>query len=282
VVSLKRGEGKVYHALSHPVRRRIVELLEANGALSSSELKELLNIGPGKLYYHLQNLGGLIEQDRKRRYRLSEDGKEAYHLLVRSETLPVKKTTMEPPALEFIGNLRSILLFGWLLSKLYKDPIRHITESVILLFFGGWLCHVSGLQPIMLYYVNQNQTLYWSVAQFLAGWLVIYGTAELLCFVLFHRKGGNASLFVGTTFSLLPLLLFAVIWLLNGQFGWNLERLWSGWLIRSLLLLSQGWSLAILTVSVSKAKKLSLDRASLVGFAVAYLNIALLLVQKSI
>jgi len=35
--------------------------------LSSSELKELLNIGPGKLYYNLENLGSLIEQDEERK-----------------------------------------------------------------------------------------------------------------------------------------------------------------------------------------------------------------------
>jgi hypothetical protein len=280
-VNLKKRQRKIYHALNHPLRRRIVELLEAHGTLGSSELKDLLNIGPGKLYYHLENLRGLVEQDEERRYRLSREGKEAYQLLITGETLPVKEKASAPmPLPKFLDAFKSVFLFNWLLTRLYENPIRHIPESVILLLFGGWLCHVSGLQPILLYYVNQNQAWYWSIAQFLASWLVVYGLAELLCLALFHRKGGNISLFVGSALSLVPLMLFAMVWLLNEQLGWKLEFLFYGWLIRGLLLLCQGWTLGVLTISVSRAKKLSIDRASSVGFAVAYLNIAILLLQK--
>jgi hypothetical protein len=260
-----------------------MELLRIYGTLGSSELKELLNIGPGKLYYHLENLGSLVEQDGERRYRLSKEGNEAYHLLITGETLPVKERAATPtPLVRFLNAFKSAFLFNWLLPRLYEKPVRHIPESVILLLFGGWLCYVSGLQPLLLYYVNQNQAWYWSTAQFLVSWLAIYGLAELLCLALFNRKSGNVSLFVGSTISLVPLMLFATVWLLNGRLGWKLEFLWYGWLIRGLLLLCQGWTLAILTISVSRAKKLSIDRASSIGFAVAYLNIALLLLQKGI
>lgn len=280
LVDLQKGRGKIYHALNHPVRRRIVELLEVRGILGSSELKELLNIGPGKLYYHLENLGGLVEQDEERRYRLSKEGKEAYQLIITGETLPVKeKATTPMPLPKFLSAVKSAFLFNWLLPRVYENPVRHIPESAILLLFGGWLCYVSGLQPILLYYLNQNQAWYWSIAQFLLSWLVVYGIAELLCLTLFHRKSGHASLFVGSALSLFPLMLFATVWLLNGQLLWKLEFLWYGWLIRGLLLLCQGWTLALLTVSVSRAKKLSIDKASSVGFAVAYLNIAILIIK---
>lgn len=280
-VNLQRRQRRIYHALNHPLRRRIVELLEAHEALGSSELKGFLNIGPGKLYYHLENLGNLIEQDEERRYRLSKEGKEAYQLLITGETLSVKeRTSTLMPLSRFLSIFKSAFMFNWLLPRLYENPVRHIPESVVLLLFGGWLSYVSGLQPILLYYVNQNQAWYWSIAQFLASWLVVYGLATLLCSTLFHRKGGNASLLVGSAFSLVPLMLFAALWLLNGQLEWKLEFLWHGWLIRSLLLLCHGWTLAMLTISVSRAKRLSIDRASLVGLAVAYLNIAVLLLQK--
>jgi hypothetical protein len=281
--NLRRGR-KVYHALNHPLRRRIVELLEARGTLGSSELKELLDIGPGKLYYHLENLGGLIEQDEARRYRLSQEGKEAYRLLIAGEALPVKEKEITAPAPlpKFLNAVKSAFLFNWLLPSLYENPVRHVPESIILLLFGGWLCYVSGLQPVLLYYVDQNQVWYWSVAQFLMSWLVIYVVAELLCLALFHRRGGNVSLFVGSVISLFPLMLFAAVLLLNGQFGWRLEFFWHGWLIRGLLLLCQGWTLAMLAVSVSRAKKLSIERAASISFAVAYLSIAILLLQKGI
>jgi hypothetical protein len=256
--------------------------LETHRTLGSSELKELLNIGPGKLYYHLENLGGFIEQNKERRYRLSKEGKEAYQLLITGEILPVKKTATSMPPPRFLNVLGSAFSFNWLLLRLYENPVRHVPESGILLLFGGWLCYLSGLQPILLYYVNQNQAWYWAIVQFLVSWLVVYGVAELLCLALFHRKGGNVSLFVGSVLSFFPLMLFATVWFLNRQLLWRLEFLWYGWLIRGLLLLCQGWALAILTISVSKAKKLSIDRASSVSFAVAYLNIAIILLQKGI
>jgi hypothetical protein len=261
-----------------------VELLETRGALGSSELKELLDIGPGKLYYHLENLGSLIEQDEERKYRLSREGKEAYQLLIAGETLPVKeKATRAPKSFSrFFNAVNSAFLLNWLLPRLYENPVRHVPESVVLLLLGGWLSYVSGLQPLLLYYVEQNQVWYWSIAQFLMNWLLIYAVAEFLCRALFHRKGGNVSLLVGSAFSFFPLMLFALVWLLNGQLDWGLEFLWNGWLIRGLLLLCQGWTLAILTISVSRTKRLSIDRASSVSFAVAYLSIAILLLQKGI
>jgi DNA-binding transcriptional ArsR family regulator len=280
---LLKSRRKIYHALNHPLRREIVELLSVHGVLGASELKELLNIGPGKLYYHLQNLGSLIEQDEQRKYRLSEEGKEAYQLLVTSVTLPVKDRTKAPkPLLSFLNAVKSVFLMDQLLFRLYENPARHVPESVILLLLGGWLCHVSGLQSLILYYTEQNQAWYWAMAWFSTSWLIIYGLAELICYGLFRRKGGHVRLFVGSVLSLVPLILFAALWLLNGQFGWGLEHVWYGWLIRGLLLLCQGWTLALLTVSVSRAKKLSIDRASSVGFAVAYLNIAILLLGKGI
>lgn len=260
-----------------------MKLLGVREAIGSSELKELLNIGPGKLYYHLENLGSLIEQDEERRYRLSEEGKEAYRLLMAGEALPVRERAQAPkPLPHFLNVVKSAFLPTRLLARLYENPTRHVPESIILLLFGGWLCYVSGLQPIILFFTDQTQAWYWTIAQFLTGWLAIYGLAELICSGLFHRRGGNVSLFVGSAVSLVPLILFVGLWLFNGQLGWGLERAWNGWLIRGLLLFFQGWTFCLLTASVSQAKKLSIDRASLVSFAVAYISIALYLIAKGI
>jgi DNA-binding transcriptional ArsR family regulator len=274
---LLRKRQRLYHALNHPLRREIVELLYGRGSLSSSELKELLNIGPGKLYYHLENLGGLIEQDENQKYRLSKEGKEAYQLLTTSEVLSVNEEIItQGPLASFFNAVKSALLFDPLLSGLYEKPARHIPESVFLLLLGGWLCYVSGLQPFLLYFTEQSQIWYFAMAQFLAGWVVIYALAELICLGLFHRKHGHVRLFVGSALSFAPLILFAGLRFLDTELSWGWEVIWNGWLVRGLLLVCQGWSLTLLTYSVSKAKRLTIDRASLVSLTVAYLNIAML------
>jgi predicted transcriptional regulator len=83
-VILEKSSEIIYLALNHPLRRWIIELLEAHGTLSSSELKSLLNISSGRLYYHLENLVGLIEQNENQQYMLSMEGKKAYRLLMGS------------------------------------------------------------------------------------------------------------------------------------------------------------------------------------------------------
>ncbi|MFW6117586.1 MAG: helix-turn-helix domain-containing protein [Thermoproteota archaeon] len=169
---------KVYHAINHPIRRRIVELLGRNEPLRSSDLKDFLDIGPGKLYYHLKNLGNLIEQDENRKYKLSQKGKEAYQLLVVGENLPVKSLRSLP---RFLEVLNSIFLPNALFSRLYKYPASHLPESFLLLLFGGWLSHISGLQPILLFFTLQSQPLYWTIFRFLVGWLIIYTVDNLHC-----------------------------------------------------------------------------------------------------
>jgi len=282
-LALSKKRSKIYHALNHPIRREIVKLLGNRGRLGATEFKEILNIGPGKLYYHLENLGSLIEQDEERKYRLSEEGNEAYQLLISGENLTVKERTEASSNLTpFFNAAKAFFLPSWLLSYLYENPARHIPETIILLVFGGWLCYASGLQPLILFYLNLSQPLHWTMAQFLISWLIIYGVAEIICFALFQRRGGNISLYIGSALSLFPMILYAVIWVLNANLRWGLERVFGGWILRSLLLFFQGWALCILAISVSRAKKLSLDRASSVSFAVAYLSIAAYLLIRGI
>ncbi|MFW6117587.1 MAG: hypothetical protein ACOC6G_03285 [Thermoproteota archaeon] len=79
-----------------------------------------------------------------------------------------------------------------------------------------------------------------------------------------------------------PLILFVGLNFLNEWMRWNLEQTWDGWPMRGLFLICQAWTLALLVISVRQAKNLSIDRASTVSFAVAYLSIALYLLTTGI
>lgn len=84
-MSLENSSQIIIFALNHPLRRWIIELLADHRTLNCTELKGLLNISPGRLSYHLENLVGLVEQDKNQRYMLSGKGKRAYRLLMRSK-----------------------------------------------------------------------------------------------------------------------------------------------------------------------------------------------------
>lgn len=68
-------------ALKNPLRCWIIELLESNEVLTSSELAKLLHISLARCCYHLENLSGLVEQDKNSRYFLSNEGLKASEML---------------------------------------------------------------------------------------------------------------------------------------------------------------------------------------------------------
>jgi predicted transcriptional regulator len=94
-MSLEKSSEIICLALNHPLRRWIIELLEAHGTLGALELRSLLNISPGRLYYHLENLAGLIEKDENQQYMLSVEGKKAYRLLIGNNEGAVKILTQQ-------------------------------------------------------------------------------------------------------------------------------------------------------------------------------------------
>lgn len=80
---------RIFAALKHPVRRRILAIL-SEGSLTYTELLNRLNVETGFLNYHLENLSELISKDGEGRYRLSEFGAAAQSLTARVEA-PVKR-----------------------------------------------------------------------------------------------------------------------------------------------------------------------------------------------
>ena len=69
-----KSSAEIYGILKSPVRREIISLLYTRGELSATQLKIMLNVSYGTLYYHLDFLKPLIVQVRRGRYRLSESG----------------------------------------------------------------------------------------------------------------------------------------------------------------------------------------------------------------
>ena len=70
----------IYTILSHPVRRKILLLLEAQGKLSYTDLLDKLTISSGKLNYHIKEMSELLEKDDKA-YILSDSGYNALKLM---------------------------------------------------------------------------------------------------------------------------------------------------------------------------------------------------------
>lgn len=76
--------GSIFKALQHPIRRRILKMLDA-GPSTYTDILRSLSIDNGLLNYHLDNLGELVSKLPDERYTLSEYGKAAVALNQRVE-----------------------------------------------------------------------------------------------------------------------------------------------------------------------------------------------------
>ncbi|MFX0008960.1 MAG: 4Fe-4S binding protein, partial [Candidatus Hermodarchaeota archaeon] len=72
---------EIYSVLSHPLRRKILYLLEKEGFISYTDLMEKLSLDQtGQLNFHLKKLENLIGKDNKS-YFLTDDGKQILKIL---------------------------------------------------------------------------------------------------------------------------------------------------------------------------------------------------------
>ena len=81
----------IYSALKHPIRRRILRMLNDN-ELTYTQMLKTLDIDTGHLNYYLESLGELVVKTADGKYRLSEFGNAAVNLMTGiEETEPAPK-----------------------------------------------------------------------------------------------------------------------------------------------------------------------------------------------
>jgi len=76
----------IFAALKHPVRRRILLLLDAKGEVSFTDIQKAVDVeDTGLMSYHLKELALLVDQSARGKYRLSEIGTTSIALLKKVE-----------------------------------------------------------------------------------------------------------------------------------------------------------------------------------------------------
>lgn len=110
----------IFSALKHPVRRKILRMLDEAPA-KYTQILERLGVETGFLNYHLGNLGLLITKNKDEKYSLSDFGRAALALLSGVEA-PVQRRPRELRILGFKFSAASVSLFvlaALLLSNVY-------------------------------------------------------------------------------------------------------------------------------------------------------------------
>lgn len=94
---------RILSALSHPLRRQILQYLSEKEECSFTDLMNVLQVDTGKLSFHVKTLEAFLEQTPTGKYRLSNVGKNAIVLIKDLEAWSVeaevaRKTTSLPLA----------------------------------------------------------------------------------------------------------------------------------------------------------------------------------------
>ncbi len=257
--------------IGHPLRRKIIKFLGENGHGGFTDLKAYLNVSTGTLYYQIDFLAELIEQDEAKKYRLNEKGKFAYQLL--SESYEKLTSSRFVKRDRTAAGYVTLWLIGWqFISNLYARPRFASLFAAMVLLYGSLVAYMSGLYPLIFIYVNNIPipTLYIPLL-FILGYLLINALANLLSYVAYRTPGGAKPLMLGSAFALAPSLITPTAYIIAEGFQTHLTSLQ----IQILMLIGVGFSLGFLTSAISLSKGLATEKAALLASIALYVSLGL-------
>jgi DNA-binding transcriptional ArsR family regulator len=146
----------IFAALKHPLRRRILLLLDETGEVSFTDIQKAVGIeDTGLMSYHLKELKLLISQSTRGKYKLSEIGKTSVTLLRKVE----RSRDVSDVVRKELGTLAGKVLWFLLISA-----VPWITAMTVDIYASAQLIY------------NTEMTLAWMYALCL---LVMYGGVAL-------------------------------------------------------------------------------------------------------
>ena len=268
-------EYRMYGFFTHPIRAKMMELLSDRGPLSFTDLRKEIPGSVGTFYYHISVLGELLGQDDNKRYFLTDLG---FSALKHQKSHPLDVGTAESTVkLPILERVAPIISGSWLLQGVSLSPLRHIVEAALILILGSWIISLSGLNPRLFFLLGTTTPSSTSAIIFFMGWIAIYSISDIIATLVFKSRGGHLSLLVGSTYSLLPLTLFALIWLNQKTYPLLLLGSFEGWPLRILFFVLQAWSLLLLSSSIRISKRIDASKAIIIVLLLLYLNVTFIL-----
>jgi len=272
-LSSKDEIAKIYQVLSNPLRQRIIEFLGSRGKASVTEIKRALKISTGSLYYNLDLLGDLIYRDVDKKYSLTELGWIAFNMLKNGRESILDAKFYRKYSFPFKLRSRFGLIFHprWIFMTFSEMKNESIIISLFILAFGSWLCAYTKTELTLFTVAFRPMQPAWITAiKFILSWLAIYGLANLIPFLLHGRVGGYRLLFTGLALSTIPLLICPAL---------TLTQLFNNnyYLLSIVMFIAQIIACLLFSAAIGVAKNLRSERALLIGFLIAYLNITIVI-----
>ena len=259
---LPLDEQSRYHTLLRdPARRKIVDILGKQEKIGFKELKQVLGLGVGTVYYHLDMLSDYLGQDKQRKYKLNNRGYLLYKALNEGRV---------PSALQLSESLGHRLASWLFLSPLFAKtahPMKFLPLSLAILILGALGSALASSQSMLLFYSPFTSYQFENTALiYFFNWVSLLIFSDFVISLFLKRTGGDLQLFVCLGIASFPVALFPYVYIFI-SFG----------VARYLLFLLQIWSVLLMSSAYSFSKGLRLDKSIILSLLVLYLNTVVLL-----
>jgi hypothetical protein len=237
------------------LRRRIITEIGDNQSSSFTKLKKALDVSTGTIYHHLDALSELIEQKEDKKYYLTELGQLAFNYLQENKLLINSSESIKK--YKFSKFLDPILN-----PSNKKENLLSIGVSIICLMVGFIFAELNKVFSILLFYVGApefNLILLFGIS-FIGNYLLLAVIVEGLLRVIFKKKGEDNMIRFFRTFSLVffPLILYLVVhYAFKSTEFINIPVVFL--IDRSFLILSQGFSVWILSYDLTINRELKME-----------------------
>ncbi|MEM4560421.1 MAG: helix-turn-helix domain-containing protein [Candidatus Caldarchaeum sp.] len=256
-----------YTLLKNPIRRQIITLLKENGPMAATDLKQLLGISVGTLYYHLEFMQPFVVKTSKRKYMLSERG---FRLV---ESMRVSDYLAESSVGGLQGPRRLLLMFTLnpLLDKVQMSratmvPVAFLSSIIYVVF--SW--RLSNSQ-ILLHFRPMSSP----EAALLASTLNIFLLMALLMaagFLASLRLGGESAIALTLPIALTPSNILLTYFTIISGFGVASSAMFASitsWVYLALHV----WQMAAVSAVLVSSKGVSWERAVVVSAAISYVSL---------
>lgn len=266
--------GIIYSILGNPHRRKIIMYLGERGKASFTDLKKFLGASVGTLYYNLDNLKNLIEQDEDKKYMLNNKGLRIYEIISK-ETKRIEEMYKESGLLTRIykKTLAKVLTPINLFTFMYRNTLVAFIWSALALIIGLSGTASANLSLILFDYKIEMRESIPHIPQMIMliiSWLVIVAISEMLSRILGSRVS-RPEFVAAVLVAMLPVLIYPYFYLTAAYF--NVLYEWGTVIGLNLVLrVLQVVSICFLTTAISVFKGLSMERAFIISFIIFYIS----------
>ena len=255
-------QSRYYTLLRDSTRRKIIEILGEQEKIGFKELKQILGLGVGTVYYHLDMLSDYLAQDKQRKYKLNDRGQLLYKSL---------KEGRIPSALQMSETFGHRLVKWLFLAPVFAktvQPLKLLPLALIILIAGALVSALTASQSLLLFYSPFTDYQFETTALlYLFNWISLFFFSDFIMHLFFRRAGGDLQLSVCLGIASFPMSLFPFIYMF---LSYEIARYFLFVLII--------WSVMLLSSAYSFSKGLRLDKSIVMSLFVLYLNTAILLI----